>query len=410
MRPSVGISRKPHGRNEIVLVLRMTSDASSVRLMNGIKRCADEEGWSIRRIDCRLENGNILFGGSGKDGGALDVASLIDLWRPVGLLADCGVARSSLCAMAARKRLPVVFCDLFPQRLKRKAACISSDSESIALAAFGELARLGFAHYAFVPSCGNPQWSVEREVVFRRLVSKSAATYWVFPDSTDDDSVGRIRHLEQWMGGLPKPCGVFAANDLEAERVIAACQRLGLAIPEDIAVVGVDNRVDICESGLTSLTSVVQDMDGCGYRAAKVLGSIIAGRKPDERMMKFGAAGVVRRASTRLLNTVDPSVAKAVEFIRIHASEPIKKVDVLRIMGCGRSRADERFKAGTGHSIIDELHERRVDVVKDLLVHKDLDIKTIPDFSGFASAIDMRRVFKRMTGITPSRFRKEFCR
>ena len=397
-------------RHDSVLVLRMTADASSVRLMHGIKRCADEEGWTIRRIDCRIEDGTILFGGKGKDGGELDIASLIDLWRPVGLLADCGVAHTSLGAIAARKRLPVVFCDLFPQGLKRRVACISSDSESIAVAAFGELARLGFDHYAFVPSCRNPQWSVEREAVFRRLVAKSAATYWGFPNGTDDDPVGRMRLLEQWIGGLPKPCGVFAANDLEAERVISACQLSGLLIPEDIAVVGVDNRVDICESGRTSLTSVVQDMDACGYHAAKVLGSVVAGKKPDERFLKFGAAGIVRRASTRLLNVRDPQVSKAVEFIRIHASERIKKADVLRIMGCGRSRADERFKAGTGHSIIDELHERRVDVVKDLLAHREIDIKAIPDFSGFASAIDMRRVFKRVTGVTPGRFRKKFCR
>ena len=219
----------PEDRRDSVLVLRMTADASSVQLMNGIKRCADEEGWTIRRIDCRIEDGSIHFGGKGRSGGSFDIAALIDLWRPVGILADCGVAHASLGAIAARKRLPVVFCDLFPQGLNSKTACISSDSGSIAEAAFRELVRLGFEHYAFVPSYRNPQWSVERGDVFRRFVLKAAGTYWSFPGSADDP-VGRLELLEKWIVGLPKPCGVFAANDLEAERVVSACQRSGLAI------------------------------------------------------------------------------------------------------------------------------------------------------------------------------------
>lgn len=397
-------------RRDSVLVLRMTADASSVRLMNGIKRYADKKGWAIRRIDLRIEKGHILFDSKDKDGIAPNIASLIDLWHPIGILADCGCSHTSIVAIAAQKRIPVVFCDLFPHNLNSKTVCISSDSSSVAEAAFRELARLGLEHFAFVPSRRNPQWSVEREAVFRQLVSRAAATYCCFSCGFDDNPVGRLGIMGQWIVGLPKPCGIFAANDLNAEFVVSACQRSGLSIPEDIAVVGVDNRVDICESCAPSLTSVMQDMDSCGYLAAKALAAVIDGRKPDELSLKFGAAGVVRRASTRLLNTSDSSVAKAVEFIRIHARERIKKADVLRVMGCGRSRADERFKAGTGHSIIDELHERRVEEVKELLAHKDLDIKTIPDFSGFASVVDMRRVFKRITGITPGKFRREICR
>lgn len=374
-----------------VLVLRIAVDESSVRLMKGIRRYADAAGWTLLRIDYR----DILDG-------------LVDLWRPVGLLADAGLSAETLSEVPGLNGIPVVFCDSSPDAVgagQAPSAYVSSDAEAVAGAAFDELVRQGLVHFAYVPFVADPcrAWSVRRGDVFARRAQAHGATFSRFavPATT---AARRMRALRTWLTALPRPCGVFAANDVVSECVRSICLTEGIGIPEEIALVGVDNRRDICESGDPTLTSVEQDFESCGYLSAQTLDRLLAGEDIRGQSLTFGVAQVVRRASTQRLPVCDGRVMRALEFIRRHATDRITSADVIAVMGCRRSYAYQRFRACLGHTILEEIRSRRIARVKELLRGGDHDLASLPDYCGFSSLVDLCRVFKAATGRTPTQW------
>lgn len=169
---------------------------------------------------------------------------------------------------------------------------------------------------------------------------------------------------------------------------------------------GVDNRRDICEGGAPTLSSVEQDFETCGYLSARQLDRLASGEEmPKGRVEMFGVSQIVRRASTRHLVVCDGRVVRALEFIRLHAVDRITPPDVVAVMGCRRSYADQRFRECTGHTILEEIRNRRVELVKELIRRGDCDFASLYCYSGFSSMIDLRRVFKALTGQTLSQWR-----
>ncbi len=388
-RPPIATAARP-----CVLVLRIAVDESSVRLMKGIRRYADMAGWTLLRIDYR----DILDG-------------LADLWRPVGLLADAGLSAETLSEVPRLNGIPVVFCDGSPDAVgagQAPSAYVSSDAEAVAGAAFDELVRQGLGHFAYVPFVADPcrAWSVRRGDVFARRARAHGATFSRFSVPTTT-AAQRMRALRTWLTALPRPCGVFAANDVVSECVRSICLVEGIGIPEEIALVGVDNRRDICESGGPTLTSVEQDFESCGYLSAQTLDRLLAGEDIRGQSLTFGVAQVVRRASTQRLPVCDGRVMRALEFIRRHATDRITSADVIAVMGCRRSCAYQRFRACLGHTILEEIRSRRIARVKELLRGGDHDLASLPDYCGFSSLVDLRRVFKAETGRTLTQWREK---
>lgn len=388
-RPPIATAARP-----CVLVLRIAVDESSVRLMKGIRRYADMAGWTLLRIDYR----DILDG-------------LVDLWRPVGLLADAGLSAETLSEVPRLNGIPVVFCDSSPDAVgagQAPSAYVSSDAEAVAGAAFDEIVRQGFGHFAYVPFVADPcrAWSVRRGDVFARRARAHGATFSRFSVPTTT-AAQRMCALRTWLTALPRPCGVFAANDMVSECVRSICLAEGIGIPEEIALVGVDNRRDICESGDPTLTSVEQDFESCGYLSAQTLDRLLAGEDIRGQSLTFGVAQVVRRASTQRLPVCDGRVMRALEFIRRHATDRITSADVIAVMGCRRSCAYQRFRACLGHTILEEIRSRRIARVKELLRGGDHDLASLPDYCGFSSLVDLRRVFKAETGRTLTQWREK---
>lgn len=378
------------GLRPCVLVLRRTFDDSSVRLLKGISRYAEQSGWAMRRVDY-----------------SPDMGASFDPWRPIGVLADAGLAAEDLLAIPGLAGLPTVFCDLSLDAVGLglpSFACVASDAVAVVDAAFGELARQGFGHFAYVPFADAAcTWSRERGDVFARRVRAQGASLHLFVAAGGVEA--RTCALRSWLTGLPRPCGVFAANDVEAERVRDVCAAEGIGIPDEIALVGVDNRLDICESGTPTLTSVEQDFEACGYLSAQTLARLIAGELPTGSVRTFGVARVVRRASSRHLPVHDRHVTRALEFIRQHATDRISTADVVSAMGCRRSYACQRFRLCTGRTILDEIRICRVERIKDLIRDGGLELATLPECCGFASLGDLRRVFKAVTGQTLTQYR-----
>jgi LacI family transcriptional regulator len=205
---------------------------------------------------------------------------------------------------------------------------------------------------------------------------------------------------------LPTPCGVFAANDRIAGCIVAAALKAGLAVPQDIAVVGVDNDIGQCETLPVSVSSVSLDREGIGHAAAGLLSAMMEGGCHSAGSIDIvGAMHVVRRASTRRF--VDRRVAAAVEHIRKHACDGVTVPDVVGVMGCSRSLAYLRFAEEVGHSILEEIQTVRIAHAEELLRKGTLSVDAVGDFSGYSSTSEFRRAFKHRTGLSPMAYARE---
>lgn len=152
---------------------------------------------------------------------------------------------------------------------------------------------------------------------------------------------------------------MFAANDSVAAGVIAACDHRHLNIPEDVAVLGVDNDESVCEALRPTLSSIATDIMSMRNESLKLLEQIISGNPLENRRMTVKPLGVVRRASTLRIQKSDPAVLAACELIRQRACDGLKARDVAATFPCGRRMAEIRFRAAIGHSILDEIRSVR---------------------------------------------------
>ena len=388
----------------VVLLFRGSLCEMSCREFEGISKFAHTAGWSLQTIEFATAADTRFREKTDCD---VDVKALLRFWKPAGCIVECS-GRASRLPPRLFGHVPVVFLDSHPSASGRGTVCVSSDAVAIASLAARELLSAGFQDYAYVPWPEDTVWSRERGEEFARLVRMNGKRLHVFSGRAKvSQMIEHQRELARWCTSLPKPCGVFAANDTIAERMAAACTLAGVPVPDDIMIVGVDDVESICESASVSLSSVRTDNMRAGHLAAELLARWMDGREGRPVSGKFGAIGLVRRESSRHFVRGDAGTFRALEFIRRHACDGISPPDVVAKMGCSRRLADARFRAATGHTILDEIHAVRLTRVKELLLKPGQEISALPALCGYASIEDLCRVFKRRTGLTMRRFRQD---
>ena len=200
---------------------------------------------------------------------------------------------------------------------------------------------------------------------------------------------------------------MFAATDEVAENVLAACLNLGVGVPDDIAVIGVDNDESICEHTLISLSSVAPAFRDAGRIAARLLEDI---RKTGKaRSTRFGSSHIVRRESSRMLRRPDCSVRRVLEAIRREACLGMKARDAIAMMGCSRRTAEMRFRTATGLSVLEAINQVRYEHLLELLKDKNVSLDEAAAKCAFASATMMSRFFAKRMGMPPSAWRAGYC-
>jgi LacI family transcriptional regulator len=286
------------------------------------------------------------------------------------------------------------------------------DHRQVGRLAAAHLRERGFRHFGFV---GHPrhQYSTEREAGFREALGPAGgpvACYYEWPARSYQQR-GRLLALDarllRWLRELPKPAAVFACHDVWALQVIEACRLGGLRVPEDVAVLGVDNDDLICELARPSLSSVVVPAERVGYEAAALLERLLAGAAPPRDPVLIPPPGVVARQSSDALAITDPDVAAALRHLRGHAAGPLRVADILRAVPVSRRALERRFRAALGRGLAEEIRRVRVERAKDLLVATDLTMAEVAEQAGFASQQQLSRVFLRETGATPTAFRRQ---
>ena len=217
------------------------------------------------------------------------------------------------------------------------------------------------------------------------------------------------RELGPWVASLPRPCGIFAANDKVASRVLNACELEGIKVPESIAVVGVDDDEMICENAEPTLSSVRPDFEGGGFLAAELLDKVM--KRPNRRpeRLKYGSKKIVRRNSTRMFKRHDEAVRDAVEWVRLNACKGIAPADVIARIGGSRRSAEMRFRDFSGRSIGEEITAVRLERAKELLSMPLVPIDSIYAECGYADPTSLRKAFRKVFSQSPREWRLEHC-
>jgi len=224
-------------------------------------------------------------------------------------------------------------------------------------------------------------------------------------DSVSDWEQSQAR-LIAWLAELPKPAGIFAANDQLGVRLLEACQRAGVAVPEEVAVVGAENEETLCMFATPPLTSVRFDGQAVGYTAAGILDGMMRGKAPCRRETLAPPIGIVVRGSSDELVINDALVANAARLIRENVMNGINVDDLCRRLNASRSTLDRRMKAALKRTPKEEITRIRFREVERLLRETDLTIDVIARQTGFAHSHYLQAAFKQTYGQTPGAFRR----
>ena len=264
--------------------------------------------------------------------------------------------------------------------------------------------KFGFAGW------GNTLWARERRDGFMeavRLAERECSVYEVdYPgDSTPFWEEEQIGKLSGWLKGLPKPIGIMACVDLHAQQLISAAHAAGLLVPEEVAVLGTNNDTIRCELADPALSSVAPNAFQSGYRAAALLGDLLAGIKPESYDQRVEPLGVVTRHSTDVLAVEDRNVAAALSFIRERACNCITVNQVVEHAHASRSQMERKFRVCIGRSPQSEIRRVQLRKIRQLLLETDFPLKRIAELTGFEHMEYMCVLFKRMTGVSPGTYR-----
>ncbi len=229
---------------------------------------------------------------------------------------------------------------------------VETDDVIIAGLAADHLLERGFNHYAF---CGDERykWSIWREEEFVRIVTgkgHGCPVYRHHPEGgkAPSNMAEEERQLSNWVKQLPKPIGIMACYELRGQQLLEVCRRMGIAVPDEVAVIGVDNDELLCNLSDPPLSSIIPDTHRTGYEAAHILDRLMSGKKCATREVRVAPLGIVTRQSTDVLAIADTDISQAVRFIRQHACDGIKVEDVLNAVPLSRRVLENRFKKITG--------------------------------------------------------------
>jgi len=333
-------------------------------------------------------------------------------WGGTGIIARIETPQVAKAVLSSG--LPVIAMDLSRQQLLpdnplSRLPEVCPDSHGAGRLAADHLMERGFRHFAFVGVWGDLPWSTRRGEGFSERLREAGFPCHVFPLSrtAQNRRWGREQAiLGGWLRELAKPLGVLSCDDDRGRQVLEACRGAGLQVPENVAVVGVDNDELLCELSDPPLSSVALNTEKAGYEAATLLDGLMSGRIREPRRILVEPIRVVTRRSSDVAAQEDQQVARALRFIQDNAVRPIGVVDVVEHVDCSRRALELRFREILGRSVNHEIQQARLERAKRLLAETDLSVSRVAESAGFSSSNYLIRLFHRRIGLSPAAYRE----
>lgn len=287
---------------------------------------------------------------------------------------------------------------------------VTTDNESISKMAADHLRGCGFKNFAF---CGynEIEWSRKREEAFVKEISHVGYKTEVYQQPKSKHKrlwENEQQILAEWLKLLPKPIGLMACSDDRAQNVVEAAKISEIRIPEEIAVIGVDDDKLVCNLSSPPLSSIALNTISAGYDAADLLDRLMNGEPMAQQKILIKPTHVAVRLSTSTLPIEDPDVVKAIRFIREHAKENIGVNDVVEATMLSRRVLETRFRSILHRSILKEIRRLRVEQIAQMLVETNLPIKEIAQKLGYTGTDHISRYFRKEAGISLLAYRHKY--
>ena len=330
--------------------------------------------------------------------------------KKIGIIARLSVP--GLTQAVRKYRIPLIALEPVTQELadlKEELGLAEIRSESNEIAEMGAeyLWNDGFRNFAY---CGFPNrlWSKIRRAAFSRYILEQDGHCSFYPASDNELSWNRERSkLKSWLRSLPKPIGMLACDDDRALQILQLCEEVGIRVPQDVSILGVGNDDILCDLANPPLSSISMDLQTAGFNAVQSLVDLIESKTKRPADIAMSPLWVNPRMSTDFLAVPDPTVVKALQFIRQNYLRPISVVDVVRYAGISRRSLETRFSAVNRRTISNEILHHRLERAKRQLIVSDELMTSIATSSGFFNFRSMLHAFHVSEGCTPGEYREK---
>ncbi len=395
----------PHSERRIILLVEPTS-AYGRGCLRGIARYARGHGhWTFHhRTRYLMEPPNLKE---------------LQAWKADGVIAR--IENKQIAKTIAQLGLPTV--DIRASMDVPGVARVLTDDVKVVELALDHLRGNGLRHVAY---CGFPgvDFSESRQSAFEKLnqntpagqshvyrnAAMTKATYPVEVVSYEQRGALDSKALGAWLRQLPKPVGILACNDQRGRQLLESCLLEDLKVPYDVAVVGVDDDDVVCELSNPRLTSVAPNVELVGFEAARLLDRQMAGEPLTNQLLLIPPIAVEMRGSSDVTAIDDPTLVKAIRFIRSKIGEGINVKDVLTYVDVSRSTFERQFREHLGCTPYEYVVRFRIDRVKQLLVDTNYPLSQVTRMAGFRGVAHMTAVFRVRTGQTPGQYRRSMIR
>jgi LacI family transcriptional regulator len=380
-----------------VALLIETSRTYGRGIIRGIAHYAHVHGpWSFFTEERELHSG---------------IPDRLQSWNVDGIIAR--IEGKRMAGILSRCGCPVV--DVLGNARFKSIPGFDTEANAVAKLAADFFLNAGFRQFAFCGYQGIP-FSDRRAEAFRNYLTSQHYSLRQPPvlaslavpahiQAIERQGMDREKTLAAWLRKQPRPLALFACNDVCAQQVLNICREHAIQVPEEVAVMGVDNDDVLCNICEPPLTSIEPDTERLGYEAAALLDRMMRGQKPKLEMTQISPLQVVERASTDAVAIGDPITVQAVRFIRDHADDGISVKDVLANVGRSRTDVEQRFRRWLKTSIRGEIIRRRTDRICALLRQTDLSLSEIARRTGFSAPTHLCRLFRSQLGQTPGQYR-----
>ncbi|MBA3928798.1 LacI family transcriptional regulator [Pseudoxanthomonas japonensis] len=287
---------------------------------------------------------------------------------------------------------------------------IATDNGELVRLAYDHLIKQGLCHFAFygLPPLAGNRWAQEREQAYEQATGADGIASITYRGSpTSAGGWGRAQEdLIAWMHSLPKPIGIIAVTDARARQLLQACIAADIPVPEQVAIVGIDNDQMVQLLSRIPLTSVIQGAEEMGHRAAQTLHQMLRGGDLSCTRIVVPPVGLSVHASSRHQPLKSPHVMRACHYIRQYVHLGIKSEQVAQYVGISRTVLEEHFKRELNKSVHDMILEHKLEMARGMLEDASIPLADVAVRSGFTSLQYMYAVFRREYNCTPRELAK----
>lgn len=325
-------------------------------------------------------------------------------WHGDGIIAR--IENKNIADAILESGLPTI--DVSAGRYIPNLIWVETNDKAIAKLTVEHLISCGLKNFAY---CGDPyfNWSKWRKQHFKKFIGDLGYKCYEYEFNTRGDSklgwLEEQNRLSNWVISLPKPIGIMACYDICGQKLIEACRNVDVIVPDEVAILGVDNDDLICDLADPPLSSIIPNTYQTGYKAAELLDKIISGENISNNTYLIDPIGVASRQSTNILAIKDKFVADAIKFIHENYNKNILVKDFLKDIPLSRRVFERRFRKELNRTPYEEIIRLKLTKVKQLLIETDLPLYLIAKQAGFKYIEYMSSLFKKKFGMPPSHYR-----